>query len=154
MRHQALQELLEPVVTGLGYELVGVEYMPQGRHSVVRVFIDSDNGIKVEDCEQVSRQVSAVLDVEDPIHGQYTLEVSSPGLDRPLFTAEHFSRYIGEVSSIRMKAPVNGRRKFQGVIKTVEDQVITLAMDDGEIKLSVDDMDKANLVPGDVFAGR
>jgi len=154
MRHQALNTLLEPVAEGLGYQLVGVEYLPQGRHSLIRIYIDHENGISVEDCEKVSRQVSAVMDVEDPISGQYTLEVSSPGLDRPLFTAPQFEQFLGNVSSVRMKSPIDGRRKFQGTIKGVDGNIVTLAMDDKDVQLPVDDMEKANLVPGDVFAGR
>lgn len=154
MKHQALNDLLTPVVEGLGYELLGVEYLPQGRHSVIRIYIDQSTGISVEDCETVSRQVSAVMDVEDPVSGQYTLEVSSPGLDRPLFTAAHFEQFLGSESNVRMRSPVDGRRKFKGVIKAVDGDTVTLAMEDKDVQLTVDDMEKANLVPGDVFAGR
>lgn len=107
-----LTNLIEPVVAGLGYELLGIEYISQGRHSVLRLYIDSEQGIGLGDCEQVSRQVSGVMDVEDPLKGQYVLEVSSPGLDRPLFKAEHYVRYIGETVRIRLRRPVDNQRKF------------------------------------------
>ena len=91
-----LQQLLEPVVESLGCSLWGLEYISQGRHTTLRLYIEAEGGVGVEHCEKVSRQVSAVMDVEDPISGEYTLEVSSPGLDRPLYTLEQFQAYVGE----------------------------------------------------------
>ncbi|MCL7571001.1 ribosome maturation factor RimP, partial [Pseudomonas aeruginosa] len=107
---EQLQALLAPVVEALGYECWGVEFISQGRHSVLRVYIDRPEGILIDDCEAVSRQVSGILDVEDPISGEYTLEVSSPGMDRPLFTLEQFAKHAGEQVKIRLRSPYEGRR--------------------------------------------
>lgn len=142
-----MESLLEPSVQGLGYELVGVEYMPQGRHSLLRVYIDRPNGITVEDCEKVSRQVSAVLDVEDPIRGHYLLEVSSPGLDRPLFKAQDFNRYAGQQAKIRLRAPHDGRRNFSGTLRGLTDEKVVVEMEGVEFLLPFDLIEKANLIP-------
>jgi len=146
-KQSGLTALIEPVVTGMGYELVGVEYIPQGRHSVLRIYIDKPQGIDVDDCSDVSRQLSAMLDVEDPIQGEYNLEVSSPGLDRPLFSIAHFAQFKGDEVSIRLKMPVDGRRKFTGVIESVENNVVILGGADEVIEIPYDIIDKANLVP-------
>ena len=141
-------DLVESVVSPLGYELVGVEYIPQGKNSILRVFIDSENGIVLEDCEQVSRQLSSVLDVEDPIKGQYLLEVSSPGLDRPMFKLADYQRFSGQLVKLRLHDMQDGRRKMKGRIEQVVDDRITLSLDDGEqVTVCFDDIDKANLVP-------
>lgn len=142
-----VQNLIEPVVLALGYELVGVEYLSQGRHSLLRIYIDSADGVNVHDCERVSHQVSGVLDVEDVIHGQYTLEVSSPGLDRPLFTKEHFQRFIGSEVNIRLSIAQQGRKNFKGILRGIDDTTVFLQMDDQEISLPFSAIEKANLVP-------
>lgn len=142
-----LVALIGPVVTGLGFELVGIEFLSQGRHSLLRIYIDSEAGVNVDDCGRVSHQVSGVLDVEDPIHGPYTLEVSSPGLDRPLFTAEHFARFAGQKARIMLGAPINGRRKYTGVILGVREATVVIDQDGVEVSLPLDAIDKANLVP-------
>jgi len=142
-----LQSVIAPAVTALGYELVGVEFLPQGRHSLLRVYIDTPDGVTVEDCERVSHQVSGMLDVEDPIRGAYTLEVSSPGLDRPLFTLEQFARYVGHEVKIRLHAPKEGRRKLKGTLTDVSDDGIRLEVDGAEVSLTLAEIDKANLVP-------
>lgn len=143
-----LTSLIESAVTALGYELVGVEQLSQGRHSIVRVYIDSASGITLDDCERVSHQVSGVLEVEDPIRGQYNLEISSPGLDRPLFTLAHFQRFIGQEVKLRLHVPVNGRRKLVGTIAGVEDETISLQDREGGVfEIELGDIDKANLVP-------
>ena len=114
----------------------------------MRLFIDKATGITLEDCEQVSRQVSSVLDVEDPIRGQYSLEVSSPGLDRPLFKLEHFKRFVGQGVKLRLRQPQAGQRNFKGRIAAIEDTILVLRMGDGEeVKINVTDVEKANLVP-------
>ena len=105
---EQLQALLAPVVEALGYECWGVEFLSQGRHSLLRVYIDHANGVLVGDCEKVSRQISGVLDVEDPISSEYTLEVSSPGMDRPLFTLEQFARHAGELVKSKLRSPFEG----------------------------------------------
>ena len=141
-------DLLEPSVRGLGYELLGVEFTGQGQHSRLRIFIDRDGGVNLDDCELVSRQVSAVLDVEDPIRGHYALEVSSPGLDRPLFKLEHFSRFVGSLVKIRLRNALTGQRNFKGKIVRVDDRAIVIEQEDaGEISLAHDNIDKANLIP-------
>ena len=142
-----LWSLIEPAVEGLGYELAGIEYLAQGRNSVLRVYIDHEDGILVEDCANVSHQVSGLLDVEDPIKGNYSLEVSSPGVDRPIFTLEQFIRFTGAEVQIRLNTPVNERRKLTGLIKQVDGDTVVIEMDDQEYRLSLDDIDTARLVP-------
>jgi len=144
-----LTSLIDPVVTGLGYELLGIEYIAQGRHSVLRIYIDSEQGIELGDCERVSRQVSGVLDVEEPLQGQYVLEVSSPGTDRPLFKAEHYARFVGQRVRVRLRRPRDGQRKFLGVLEDIDEEGILLrdAENGHGIKLAFADIDKANLEP-------
>ena len=144
---EQLQAMLAPVVESLGYECWGVEFISQGRHSLLRVYIDHANGILVDDCETVNRQVSAVLDVEDPISSEYTLEVSSPGMDRPLFTLEQFAKHVGEQVKIKLRSPFDGRRNFQGLLRGVEDQDVVVLVDDHEFLLPIDLIDKANIIP-------
>ena len=144
---QRLLNLLEPVVTDLGYELWHLESVGAGRSSVLRLYIDAPEGIALEDCEKVSREVSALLDVEDTSSGQYQLEVSSPGMDRPLVTAEHFQRFIGERARINMFAPVAGQRKFRGTILAVNGDTVDLGCDDQTYSLATGDMAKARLEP-------
>ena len=132
-----------------GCILWGIEFVSQGRHSVLRLFIDSDNGITLDDCEAVSRQVSAVLDVEDPIKTEYNLEVSSPGLDRPLFTFDQFAQYVGEDVQVRLKMAVAGRRKFTARLANADLATQTLMFADKEEtwEVNITQVDKANLVP-------
>lgn len=146
-RAEQLEQLIEPAVVALGYELVGVEYKPQGRHSLLRVYIDAPDGITVDDCERVSHQVSGVLDVEDPIQGQYTLEVSSPGLERPLFRPAHYEHFAGSEVQLRLKVPVAGRRKFKGRLQGLRDETVVLEVDDGEQVFPLADIEYAHLVP-------
>ena len=142
-----VQAIVEPVVSSLGYELVGTEFLIQGRSGLLRVYIDTDNGITVDDCQRVSHQLSGVLDVEDIIKGQYRLEVSSPGLDRPLFTAEHFERFAGHNAKLKLAAPINGRRNFRGMLKGIKNGQVILEVEDEEISLPLSAIDKANLIP-------
>lgn len=144
-----LTSLIEPVVEGLGYELLGIEYISQGRHSILRLYIDSAQGVGLGDCERVSRQVSGVMDVEDPIKGQYVLEVSSPGLDRPLFKAEHYLNHIGCNVRIRLRRPQDNQRKFRGELLAADDEGILLrnAENGQENRLAYSDIEKANLEP-------
>ena len=144
---EQLQALLAPVVEALGYECWGVEFISQARHSVLRVYIDRPEGILIDDCEAVSRQVSGILDVEDPISGEYTLEVSSPGMDRPLFTLEQFAKHAGEQVKIRLRSPYEGRRNYQGILRGVEEQDVVVLVDDHEYLLPIDSIDKANIIP-------
>ena len=146
-RDLQLEQLIEPAVRALGFELVGVEYMPQGRHSLLRIYIDSPHGIGLEDCEKVSHQVSGVLDVEDPIHGHYDLEVSSPGLDRPLFSPEHFVKYAGSTVKIRLQTPLNGQRNFTGVLQGMRGTDVVIVSEGVEVLLPYSAIAKAHLVP-------
>jgi len=141
-----LQALLEPTITALGYELLGCVFLPQGRRGLLRIYIDSEKGIHIADCEKVSRQVSAVLDVEDPIMGTYTLEVSSPGLNRPLFKLAHFQKYIGSMVNIRLHMPNNNRRQFRGVLQAVLGDTVVVKIDDQTFELSFANIAKANLL--------
>ncbi len=144
---EQLQALLAPVVEALGYQCWGIEFISQGRHSLLRVYIDHANGILVDDCEKVSRQLSGVLDVEDPISGEYTLEVSSPGMDRPLFTVEQYAAHVGAQVKVKLRSPYEGRRNFQGVLRGVEGQDVVVQVDDHEYLLPIDSIDKANIIP-------
>lgn len=143
-----LQAIVESAVTVLGYELVGVEYVLQGRHSLLRVYIDATDGIAVEDCERVSRQLGSVMDVEDPIRGEYTLEVSSPGLDRPLFKAAHFEAFSGHQVQVRLKTPLEGgRRRLKGLLLGLRDDKVVVKVDEDEFLLPLSDIEQARLVP-------
>lgn len=142
-----IQQMLKPAINGLGCELWGIEYLSQGRHSILRIYIDSESGITVDQCEAVSRQVSAILDVEDPIPNEYTLEVSSPGLDRPLFNLQQFQQYEGEMVSVRLRSAVNNRRKFKAVIKEVTDEKVIFEVDGELLEVSFSQIDKANVIP-------
>jgi ribosome maturation factor RimP len=142
-----LQRLLEPVVTAMGCELWGLEFSTGGRYSILRIFIDKESGIQLEDCERVSRQVSAVLDVEDPINTEYTLEVSSPGMDRPLYRLDQFRQFVGETINLRLRAPFEGRRRFKGLLVGVEEQDVVVRCDGHDYLFPVDSIDKANVVP-------
>ncbi len=141
--------MFTPALEALGYELVGIEYLPQGRHALLRIYIDSERGITLEDCARASHQVSGVLDVEDPIQGSYSLEVSSPGLDRPLFRLEHFARFAGKPVRLRLRVPREGRRKFAGVIEGVQDGRILIRRDEEPLRLELapDEIERANLIP-------
>ena len=139
--------MFEPVATALGCELWGVEYLAQGRRALLRVYIEKEGGIGVDDCEKVSRQVGSVLDVEDPIQSEYTLEVSSPGMDRPLFKLEQFESNVGETVAVRLRLPFEGRRKFTGLLKGIENDEIVLEVDNEEYVLPYELVDKANIVP-------
>jgi ribosome maturation factor RimP len=144
---QKLTELLRPAVEETGKELLGIEFISAGNHSVLRLFIEHENGINVDDCAEVSRQVSAILDVEDPISTEYSLEVSSPGLDRPLFELAHFQAVIGETINVKLSMPLNGRRKFKGKLETIENDTLVVTVDGEDYELVMSNVDKANLIP-------
>ena len=146
-RERRICDLLEPSVSGLGYELVGVELGGAGAGSVLRVFIDCDAGVTVGDCERTSRQIGAVLDVEDPIPESYLLEVSSPGLDRPLFTADHFVRFAGHPVRLRTTEPMDGRRGWKGRLAGCREGNVVVLEGDEERLIPLDRVHKANLVP-------
>ena len=141
-----LRKLLEPAVSALGFDLVGVEFV-SGRRGVLRLYIDSEDGITIDDCQAVSHQVSGLLDVEDPIQGQYSLEVSSPGLDRPLFRAADFEHFAGHEVRLRLVAPLEGRRKFRGVLAGMRDGRVVVQVEEQELVVALEEIDEARLVP-------
>ncbi len=147
MLYERLMRVVEPVVEALGYELVLLEFVPSQRSAMLRLFIEAPTGISLEDCERVSREVAAVLDVEDPISQSYRLEVSSPGMDRPLVKPEHYRRFCGERIQVQMLNPVDGRRKFRGVLLSCVDGVVAVQTDSGPVALPLVDVEKARLVP-------
>jgi ribosome maturation factor RimP len=138
--------MLRPAVEEVGKELLGVEYISAGNNSILRLFIDHENGVDVDDCAEVSRQVGAILDVEDPISSEYSLEVSSPGVDRPLFNKSHFEAVIGETIEAKIAMPLNGRRKFKGKLVAIENDTLIVSVDGEEYELILSNVDKANLV--------
>ncbi|MCU7836808.1 MAG: ribosome maturation factor RimP [gamma proteobacterium symbiont of Taylorina sp.] len=153
VKSQQLETLLEPVVSSMDYEFVGLEYISQGRHSILRIYIDSPAGVNVDDCALVSRQIGAVLDVEDPISDEYTLEVSSPGMNRPLFKLAHFEQFIGQEVKFKTFRPQHGanigtgQRKFRATITSIEDDNILFSDENNEIiSIPFLDIEKANLV--------
>jgi len=143
---QKVADLIEPTVEALGLDLWGVDLLQQGKFTMLRIYIESDEGITVDDCEKVSRQVSAILDVEDPISGEYTLEVSSPGLDRPLFKISQFEKFADSEVDIKMRSPIDGRRKFKGRITKIDGSAIRIDVDGTEYDLDHSDIDKASVV--------
>jgi ribosome maturation factor RimP len=151
-----LTALLQPLVEDLGYEFVGIEHSSNPKNPVLLIYIDAAEGIAVEDCAKVSREIAALLDVEDPIPGTYQLEVSSPGLDRPLFTLAQFEQFSGEVAQISLFAPLEGRRKFKGKILGTEEGQVRMEQDGVEVTLDLGNIAKARLVPdyAGLFAGR
>ena len=147
LRHDELDNLLKPVVAALGLELLGVEYAPHRSNALVRLYVDAPGRpVTIEDCEAVSREVSATLDVEDPVKSRYTLEVSSPGIDRPLFAPAHFARFVGKDAKVQVNVPIDGRRRFQGPIRGVEGETILLEQDGNIVNIEHGNVQKANLV--------
>ena len=146
---QVLKQLLQPVVEAMDCELWGLELQMGGKAKLLRIFIDRDEevGVGVDDCERVSRQASAVLDVEDVIPGEYILEVSSPGMDRPLYELDHYARYLGEEISLRLRFPYEGRRNYKGRLKAIEGDEIVVVVTDNEFLFPVEGIENANLVP-------
>jgi ribosome maturation factor RimP len=142
-----LQEMLEPVAKSMGFELWGIEYISQGKDSILRIYIDGENGVSVDDCATMSHQASGILDVEDTIAGMYTLEVSSPGLDRMLFKLEQYIAYVGHTVKIKLRLPFDGRRNFKGLLKGVEGDEVVLEVDNEEYLLPMDYIDKAQIEP-------
>ncbi len=147
MSLQILNELLQPLVEDLGYEFVGIEYNSNPKHSVLRIYIDKENGVDIKDCESVSRETAALLDVKDPIRSKYDLEVSSPGLDRPLFTPAHYIEFAGYEAKINLFAPQDGRRKFTGPILGADEKNVRIEQDGSEVTLDFNNIAKAKLIP-------
>ncbi|RMG31220.1 MAG: ribosome maturation factor RimP [Gammaproteobacteria bacterium] len=152
---ERLKALLAPAARVAGCELLGVEFLPAGARSILRLYIDRPGGVTLDDCEAVSYQVSGILDVEDPIPGHYVLEVSSPGLDRPLFTPADYERFAGRRVDVRMQCPVAGRKRFRGTLQGHEAGRIRLLLDDGRtVELPLADVHRARLVPDFAGAGK
>ena len=142
-----IAKLLAPTIERLGYELIDLEANVGGKGGVIRLFIDKPEGIDLKDCEKVSLAVSALLDVEDPIPGNYNLEVSSPGLDRKLTKMEHFQRFAGETVKVQMRFPIEGRRRFRGTLVSSDDENIVVEVDGESHSLPLKTIDTARLVP-------
>lgn len=140
-----LTKVLEPVVVAMGYELVGIEYRPNKRRALLRIYIDKADGVSVEDCALVSHQISGVLDVEDPLSGQYILEVSSPGLRRPIFKVSDYDRFAGELVHIRIQGTLDGRRRIHGILRGLRADCVIVVENGIEISVPLDRVDKANL---------
>jgi len=138
--------LFSPVLASMGYELVGVEFSPGRHHGLLRIYIDHDNGITVDDCAKVSHQVSALMDVENPIAGSYDLEVSSPGVDRPLFKPAHYQKYSGQRCRIKLSSALQGRRNFTGLIVSADESEVVLDVDHEHFHLPFGLIGKAHLI--------
>ena len=142
-----LTQIFEPVVESMGYELVGVEFNAGNGHGTLRVYIDREQGVNIEDCASISHQLSGLLDVEEPIKQAYDLEISSPGIDRPLFKLADFERFIGKTAKIKLLVGVQGRKNFKGRLQGVTDaQLINIEVDGESFDLPYSDIARANLV--------
>lgn len=145
--------MIEPALTAMGYEIVRVQlgggHNPSGRRATLQIMCDRLDGqpLTLDDCAEISRLASAVLDVEDPITGEYSLEVSSPGLDRPLTRPKDFERFAGAEARVELSLPVDGQRRFKGVLRGLDDEAVILETGDGRRRLALADIEKAKLVP-------
>ena len=146
-RETRLYELIEPTVTSLGFELVGVQWRGGRSRGLIRVYIDHDEGVTVDDCAQVSHRVNGLLDVEDPMPGEYDLEVSSPGVDRPLFVERDFARFAGACLEVTLHGPIAGQRRFTGTLGGYEDGVVLVDEHGIEHRFAISEIDSARLVP-------
>ena len=140
-----LVNLLQPVISAMGYELWGLEYIPKGNSSLLRIYIDNVAGITLDDCASVSEQVAGVLDVNNPIRGHYDLEVSSPGLDRPLFTLDQFTRFLGAPVKLRLASKIEGRKNLAGVIESVSGDAVQIREDGQLFRIPAGLIEKANI---------
>lgn len=145
MMQNELVQLLAPTVSAMGYELWGCEYLSQGKHSLLRIYIDKPDGIGIEDCQEVSKQISALLDVEDPIPGNYSLEISSPGIPRPLFSDWQYQRYVGQPVQVKTFKPVNGKRKLLGTIVSSSESAVVLDINNEHHEILFSNIVKAYL---------
>lgn len=144
-----LWTLFEPVVNGLGYELIEIEHYPNPKHGVLRLYIDKEDGsgIQVQDCSAVSRQLGALIDVEEPIRGHFNLEVSSPGMDRPLKRLKDYNKFIGEMVKLKTSMPLDGQRNFKGRLLSADADSVVIETETEELTLPMAAIDKARLVP-------
>lgn len=153
IKTEQLETLLEPIVNSMNYEFIGLEHISQGRHSILRIYIDSETGVNVDDCAKVSRQLGSVLDVEDPISEEYSLEISSPGMNRPLFKLTHYEQFIGEEVKFKTFRPQHGehigtgQRKFRGFITSIEENNILFTIEENQlITIPFSEIEKGNIV--------
>lgn len=146
-KESRLSELLTPTIESLGYDLWGLELLSPNRRPTLRLYIEGENGVTVDDCAKVSRHVSSVLDVEDPIQGEFTLEVSSPGVDRLLFKPEQYALYVGEPIEVRLRFPYEGRRRFRGWLMGLEGEDVIVRIDDHDYLLPLKQVDRAKVEP-------
>ena len=145
MTLQDIKNLLQPTIEGLGYDLWGIEYLSQKHGSLLRIYIDVTRGVTIEDCEIVSQQVSAILDVEDVVPEKFRLEISSPGVPRPLFYPEQFQKYNQHEIQIKLYEPIAGQRKYSGTIIAVDQKGVRLACNNTEHEFLFSTIAKANL---------
>ena len=145
IQNQNLLDLFEPEVTAMGFELLGIELIKNGHISLLRVYIDKFEGVNIDDCVLVSQQLTGLLDVKDPIKGQYNLEVSSPGIDRPLFTDEQLKKQIGHIVMIKLREKYRGKRKITGVLEAVDNLEIIIKCNENNEKIPSELIDKAKL---------
>ena len=145
IQNQNLLDLFEPEITTMGFELLGIELIKNGHISLLRVYIDKFKGVNIDDCVLVSQQLIGLLDVKDPIKGQYNLEVSSPGIDRPLFTDEQLKKYIGHIVMIKLREKYRGKRKITGVLEAVDNLEIIIKCNENNEKIPSELIDKAKL---------
>jgi ribosome maturation factor RimP len=145
-REETIRKIVEPVIAALGLQLWGVEYLGQGRHTLLRVYLDKEGGINIEDCAEASRHISSILDVEDPISSEYTLEVSSPGLDRMLFTLDQMRQYVGATIKLRLTENFEGRRNYSGVLTEILNDEIVLVAEQNRYVFPYESVEKANVV--------
>ena len=147
LKQEKLFNLIEPIVVSFALELWGIQYLVRSKSSLLRIYIDSAEGVVVDDCEKVSRQVSALLDVENLISEEYTLEVSSPGLDCPLFNLEQYERFISKKLSIKLISPYEGRKNFKGQLIAIEDEEIVMVSGDDEYRFPFEGIEHARIIP-------
>ena len=145
IQNQNLLDLFEPEITAMGFELLGIELIKNSHISLLRVYIDKFEGVNIDDCVLVSQQLTGLLDVKEPIKGQYNLEVSSPGIDRPLFTDEQLKKHIGHIVMIKLREKYRGKRKITGVLEAVDNLEIIIKCNENNEKIPSELIDKAKL---------
>lgn len=144
---EAIEKMIKPSIESMGYEFVGADIHGEGRATTIRVYIDKPGGVNADDCGEVSHQISAIFDVEEPYTSAYRLEVSSPGLCRPLFTLADFKRFVGEKAKITLSKAKNGQRHFTGTLGQVREKEIILQTENQAVVLDFQQIEKANLAP-------
>lgn len=147
MIQSRLREVVAPVVADMGLEFWGLELEPRRGSDLLRVFIENAEGVDVEDCARVSRRLSDVLEVDQPLRGNWRLEVSSPGLARPLYNSGQYRRYLGKNLKLRLKTPLSGRRNFVVTLRDVQGEELLVRADGGELSVALSDVERANLIP-------